>query len=109
MVTVYVIESVEVNRRYVGITCNLQRRLNEHRLRQSRVGKTFPSFKLLYTEEFPDHQSARRREKYLKSGAGRRWLLATFPKQSLREQSDLLSLDRAEAGVIQWQNVSFPS
>ena len=31
-------------------------------------------FFVLYTEEFPDYKTAREREKFLKSGQGRKWL-----------------------------------
>jgi len=72
MVTVYVLQ--EKKKRYVGITNNLDRRLVEHRSGSTKGGQIIGQFKLLHTEEFPDYTSARKREKFLKSGQGREFL-----------------------------------
>jgi len=61
-------------KRYVGITKDLSRRLREHRSRKSKGSQIIGDFKLLHTEKFPDHGSARKRERFLKSGQGRKWL-----------------------------------
>ncbi|MCK4652917.1 MAG: GIY-YIG nuclease family protein [Candidatus Cloacimonetes bacterium] len=71
MITVYVLTG---KKRYIGITNNLERRLDEHRIKSSKGSQVIGEFKLLYTEEYPDYASARKREKYLKSGRGRKWL-----------------------------------
>ncbi|MDO8541109.1 MAG: GIY-YIG nuclease family protein, partial [Opitutaceae bacterium] len=71
MITVYVLEG---ERRYVGITCDLDRRVREHRS-SSHSGKLIGRFHVLYREPFNDYSAARQREKFLKSGAGRAWLL----------------------------------
>ena len=73
MVTLYVLKG-ETGRRYVGITNNLSRRLHEHRTRSSKGGQTLGKFFILHTEYFPDHKSARKQEKFLKSGQGRKWM-----------------------------------
>jgi putative endonuclease len=73
-VTVYVIKSRETGKRYVGITNNLRRRLQEHVSGTIKGGQLLGAFTLLHTEEFPDHCAARVREKFLKSGQGRKWL-----------------------------------
>ena len=73
-VSVYALkfESGEI---YVGITKNLPRRLAEHRRRQSPSTKRFlGEFTLLHSEPFLSYATARSREVYLKSGAGRAWL-----------------------------------
>jgi putative endonuclease len=73
-VTVYALrfESGEI---YIGITSNLERRLIEHRRRQSPSTKKFGGkFEIIYTKEFPDYTKIRSHEKYLKSGAGRQLL-----------------------------------
>jgi len=65
---------------YVGMTGDLPRRLEEHRRRQSPSTKRFKgAFRVVYQKSFPDHQSARSHEKYLKSGAGR-----TLIRQGIR-------------------------
>jgi predicted GIY-YIG superfamily endonuclease len=65
----------KTGKRYVGITNNLPRRLEEHRKKASKGGQILPGdFFVLYTEKFPDHRSAREKERFLKSGQGRKWL-----------------------------------
>jgi putative endonuclease len=73
VVIIYVLKG-ESGKRYVGITNNLPRRLQEHRIKSSKAGQLLGTFSLLHTEEFPDYKTARKREIYLKSGQGRKWL-----------------------------------
>jgi predicted GIY-YIG superfamily endonuclease len=73
-VTLYVLRSLEQGRRYVGITKDLPRRLEEHRRRTSKGSQQLGSFELIHEEKFPSYVEARAREKFLKSGQGRRWL-----------------------------------
>jgi len=73
MVKLYVLKG-KGGKRYVGITNALHRRINEHRLKKSKGGQMLDDFVLLFTEEFPDYRTARTREKFLKSGQGRKWL-----------------------------------
>jgi len=73
-VILYVIKSRGNGRRYVGTTGDLKRRLHEHAGAMSKAGQLLGAFPLLHTEEFPDHGAARERERFLKSGQGRKWL-----------------------------------
>ena len=73
MVTLYVLKGT-TGKRYVGITNNLGRRLSEHRSKRTKAGQSLDKFKVYHTETFHDYQSARAREKFLKSGQGRKWL-----------------------------------
>ena len=73
MITLYVLKS-ETGKRYVGITNDLSRRLCEHRSKKTKSGQLLKDFYVLHTEEFPDYKQARIREKFLKSGQGRKWL-----------------------------------
>jgi len=72
MITVYVLQGKK--KRYVGITNNLARRLAEHRSGYTKSGQIIGEFVLLYTEQYSDYISARNREKFLKSGAGREYI-----------------------------------
>ena len=74
MIFLYVIQSRESKRKYVGITNNLARRLKEHNRKQSSGSIPLGNFTLVHTEKFDDYKKARLREKFLKSGAGRQWL-----------------------------------
>ena len=73
-VTLYVLRSRRGGKRYVGITNDLPRRLREHAARKTKAGHMVPDFCVVHTEEFADHATAREREKFLKSGQGRKWL-----------------------------------
>ncbi len=79
MITVYVLRSLGNRKRYVGITDNPDRRLQEHRRPSSTVGKLLGAFEVLQTEEFKDYVQAREREKFLKSGQGRKELDHKYP------------------------------
>jgi putative endonuclease len=73
LVTLYVLKG-KSGKRYVGITNDLSRRIMEHRSRNSKGGQLLGDFIVLYTEEFSNYQTARKKEKFLKSGQGRKWL-----------------------------------
>jgi len=73
MVTVYVLKG-GTGIRYVGITNDLSRRLIEHRAKKSKGSQVIGHFSIIHTESFSDHNAARAREKFLKSGTGRKWL-----------------------------------
>ena len=73
MITVYVLRGSK-RKRYVGITNNLPRRLDEHSSGQTKTGQIIVEFEVLHTEGFSGHATAREREKFLKSGQGRKWL-----------------------------------
>jgi putative endonuclease len=73
-VTLYIIKGILSGKKYVGITNDLQRRLREHHDGNSKGGQLIGDFELIHTEEFDDYSSARRREIFLKSGQGRKWI-----------------------------------
>jgi putative endonuclease len=79
MITLYVLRGTS-GRRHVGITNDLVRRLTEHRSSDTSAGRLLGEFQVIHTEEYPDHAQARVREKFLKSGQGRKWLDDHFPK-----------------------------
>ena len=76
MYTVYAISSVTRRYIYVGLTSNLETRLDRHNKGYEKTTKPYAPFKLLYTEECIDRSSARQREKYWKSGIGKEHLYA---------------------------------
>ncbi|NLG07506.1 GIY-YIG nuclease family protein [Candidatus Peribacteria bacterium] len=74
MFTVYVLSSTKKNYLYVGLTNNLDRRLNQHNNGRVQSTRPYRSFQLLYTETCTTRQEARNKEKYFKSGCGKEWL-----------------------------------
>lgn len=74
MYFVYILRSEQFDRRYVGITDNLNRRLQEHNSGKMKSTKAYKPWKIVYHEETLNRIEARKREKYLKSAAGRKFL-----------------------------------
>jgi predicted GIY-YIG superfamily endonuclease len=83
MITLYVLKGNN-GKRYVGITNDLARRLKEHRSLRSKGSQVLGEFNVFHTETFEDYPSARIREKFLKSGQGRKWFdsLETGPESA---------------------------
>jgi putative endonuclease len=75
---VYVIRSTSCGQVYVGQTQNLDKRLREHNDSQcfsSRFTKRYPGpWMLIHQETYETRSEAMRRERWLKSRSGRRFL-----------------------------------
>ena len=56
------------------MTKNVENRLKDHNSGRSTWTKRGSDWKLLYFEKLDNGREARRREKYLKSNAGKEWL-----------------------------------
>ncbi len=70
----YVLQSKKNNKLYTGSTGNLRKRLEEHQSGKSTYTKSRGPFILIYYEAGLNEEDARSREKYLKSGMGKRFL-----------------------------------
>lgn len=71
---VYALESLKDGRLYIGYTANLKRRLEEHRKSLSFATKFRLPFKTIYFEGCINVEDAKRREHYLKTTQGRRFI-----------------------------------
>jgi len=72
---VYVLESIKSEKRYVGSTrLRPEERLKKHNSGSCRWTKGHRPLKLVYFEQFSTYQEAVKREKFLKSGVGRKEL-----------------------------------
>ncbi len=72
---VYVLRSIKNQRRYVGSTGLLpEERCREHNAGASRWTKGNRPFVLMYQESYSTNTEARKRENFLKSGVGRKFL-----------------------------------
>jgi putative endonuclease len=83
---VYVLESRKDKQRYIGFTTNLKERIIQHN--KGLVFSTKPRLpiKLIFFEACLNEEDARRREEYLKTTRGRRFLakrLKTYYKSKL--------------------------
>ena len=74
MYYVYVIQNLESKAIYIGYTNNLKRRLFEHNNNKSFSTKNRGAWKLIYYEASLHEEDAKAREKYLKSGMGKKYL-----------------------------------
>jgi len=75
MFTVYVLRSLKNNKRYIGQTSkNVLERLREHNQHSNKWTKENGPFKLIYKEQYQTRTEAIKREHFLKSGQGRKWL-----------------------------------
>jgi putative endonuclease len=78
MWNVYVLEGDEGRFHYVGMALDVIRRFGDHAAGKVRSTKAHRPLSIVYSEVVGSLQAARRREKYLKSSAGRRWLRKKF-------------------------------
>jgi putative endonuclease len=75
MFNVYVLKSLRNNKRYVGYTSKeVNLRLKEHNTGSNKFTSQNGPFELLYVETLSDKTSAIKRENFLKSGQGRKFL-----------------------------------
>ena len=74
MAYAYILKSLKYKKTYVGSTVDLDRRINEHNSGQSYFTNRYKPWKLIYKEEFDNISDARKREKYFKTTAGRRFM-----------------------------------
>ncbi len=70
----YVITSAQDGKWYTGYTVDLRKRLNDHNAGKVISTKHRGPFELIYYEACLNEQDATTREKYLKTGMGKRYL-----------------------------------
>ena len=68
---VYILKSLKDEKKYIGSTSNLERRLNEHNSGGCSSTKHRKPFTLIYCEKFNDKKLALKRENFFKTGKGR--------------------------------------
>jgi putative endonuclease len=78
MYYVYVLQSQKDRTKYVGFTMDLRRRIEEHNDGMTYSTKSKRPWKFIYYEAFPDKIDAINREKYLKSGWGKKYISKTL-------------------------------
>ncbi len=86
MYYVYVLYSSKLNKRYVGSSADINKRLTEHNSGKSKFTSSGSPWKLIYSEEYTSNSEARKRELFLKSGVGRKFLDSIL--KSITESSE---------------------
>ncbi len=71
---VYALRSLVRNYIYVGMTADIARRIQQHNDGKTFSTRPYRPFVLIYSEQAVDRQTARKRERYLKSGVGKEFL-----------------------------------
>ncbi|OGI26576.1 MAG: hypothetical protein A2359_03660 [Candidatus Moranbacteria bacterium RIFOXYB1_FULL_43_19] len=75
MYTVYVLKSSKNEKRYIGYTSKKAlKRLGEHNRGCNKWTRYNKPFTMVHLEEFSEKSDAIKRENFLKSGQGRKWL-----------------------------------
>lgn len=74
MYYVYLLQNTQDYRWYTGFTSDLKNRLSQHNLGKNFSTRFRGPFVLLYYEASLDKSDAQAREKYLKSGPGKKFL-----------------------------------
>ena len=74
MYTVYVLKSKKDGKNYYGFTRDLEKRLMEHNNGKVTATRNRTLFIVVYGEQVSDLLSAVKREKYFKSGFGRKYV-----------------------------------
>jgi putative endonuclease len=74
MYYVYVLKSGKDNKRYIGFTEKLERRISEHKSGLVKSTRHRKPLELVYFEQYEDKTTAMNREKYFKNGYGREFL-----------------------------------
>ena len=70
----YILKSEKNNKTYTGYTNNLRKRFIQHNQGKSTYTSRNKPFLLIYYEACLNEDDARSREKYLKSGMGKRYV-----------------------------------
>ena len=71
---IYVLRSIADDGFYIGYSANLRKRFRQHSQGDSFATSYRSPWKLIYYEAYLEQTDALGRERYLKSGAGRRFL-----------------------------------
>ena len=90
MFYIYILQSQQDAKLYVGYTNDIRRRLKEHNSGKVTITKHRRPFKLIYLEGYLNQQDATSREKFFKTGWGR-----TYLKRVLKSYWLLSSVVRA--------------
>ncbi|MEK9180232.1 MAG: GIY-YIG nuclease family protein [Patescibacteria group bacterium] len=80
MFYVYILKSLKSRKSYTGHTDNLKRRIVQHNSGLGAYSHKFAPWELIHRELFDSQEDAIKREKYLKSAVGRKWIKKQFQK-----------------------------
>ncbi|MBI4033223.1 MAG: GIY-YIG nuclease family protein [Candidatus Blackburnbacteria bacterium] len=82
----YILRSLKNQNLYIGYTSDLRKRFKKHNNGENLATRPFRPYNLIFYEAFLNRVDAKRREKYLKSGYGRRTIKKLLVKYFSREK-----------------------
>ena len=82
---VYVLQSLKDGKFYTGVTNNIRRRFGEHNRGENFSTKSRRPFKLIYYEACLSEKDTKKREEYLKTAWGKRYLKNRLKKSLIKE------------------------
>lgn len=93
MACVYVLHSDKTSKKYVGSSRenNPDKRLVAHNFGKTKSTKQGRPWVLIYQEICNDYTEARKRENFLKTGQGRKWIKEKFSKQTIKTMEECQS------------------
>ena len=97
MYWVYILKSKKDGRIYIGSSSDLKNRLAHHNSGKVRSTKSRRPFQLMYHEKYDSVTEARKRENFLKSGQGRKWV-----KETITKNHD----EFRNGGMAEWTNAA---
>jgi len=71
---VYVLRSIKDDKKYIGMTSNIDNRLRDHEDGLVKSTRNRRPLNLIYKEYYKSRKEAEKREKFFKSGQGRAYL-----------------------------------
>ncbi|MBK9149735.1 MAG: GIY-YIG nuclease family protein [Saprospiraceae bacterium] len=74
----YILYSPKIDKYYTGACIDLDRRIYEHNIGHSKFTKTGYPWSLVYSEQFEDLSSAKKREAEIKKKKSRKYIEALF-------------------------------
>ena len=77
---IYILLSLNYQKTYIGITSDPGKRLVQHNNGCNNYTRRYRPWKIIYTEKHISELEARKREKYLKSSAGRKFIKKLLDK-----------------------------
>ena len=80
MFVVYVLKSCKFDKSYVGQTRDIVERFAQHNSEHKGYTNKYKPWYIIYLERYLDREKAVKREKYLKSFSGRKFLKTIFSK-----------------------------
>ncbi|MEX2014187.1 MAG: GIY-YIG nuclease family protein [Parcubacteria group bacterium] len=80
---VYVLQSKKDHKLYYGLTKDLRKRLDQHNKGLVSSTKTRLPIELIYFEEATNLSAARSKERYFKSGFGRKYIKGKIKQKAL--------------------------